>query len=157
MLLRICRILVVLLSALVLFSCCSLAKWRYGQVPDKLETVAIMGFGDHSKCVIPNRERALRLSAKEEQAFWVRLVFADRLGKPVAGKSVKLSVVNAFGEVTEGLTVVPTTVISKDDGFERESITLKADNIGVYRIKAEYADKNSQAVSYSPAIIVSGQ
>lgn len=138
----------------LLSSCCSLARWRYGHVPDKLEAVAIIGFGTHSKCVVPNKESSLLINDGGSSPVWIRVVFSDKLKKPVVNRSVKLLVVNAFGEVVDGLEVTPTEITTKDDGFQDKPILLTGNTSGVYRLRADYSDKLATTSSYSPPIIV---
>lgn len=147
----------VLIAIMVSSCCCSVARWRYGHVPDKLETVAVLGFGDRSECVVPNKERPLLIATKTSHPLWVRMVFADNLQKPVSGRDINLSVVNTFGEPAAGIAVSPTSVVTNGDGFEGEPITIRGNDIGVYRIRAEYADKKARGFSYSPAVVVANE
>ena len=149
------RLIVVIIASFLLISCCQYRLWRYGAVYDRLETNVILGFGEPPCCIYPGvGNPTLGLHQNQEYALWLREVFFDSPNKPVPGRDIQLDIVDSFGNPSGLATIRPLTTKTSAQGLNVDPIIFKATQMGTYRIRAKYRDKNTEAVSYSPIIVV---
>lgn len=137
-----------------LFGCCQLQSRYYGSADDKLEVIAIVGFQDVPKCVIPGKQLPIEVDLNSEFSAWVKLVFYDNILTPAEeGRKLNISAIDSFGSETLDLNIEPQVLTINGEGFSSNRIVIKVNKIGVYRLKIVYDDKNTTSVSYSPPII----
>jgi hypothetical protein len=136
----------------ILSGCC----WGRTAVVDKLETVALIGFGEPPCHPCPGKALALEVKPNEAGEVWLRLVYQNKIHRPVALRELKLRIIDTDGtEIQPGVAEIePLIVHSSANGFNHEPIRIKIKIPGVYRVRATYADKRAESFSYSPPIIV---
>jgi len=142
-------------------------------IKDRLDTFVLVGFGmpdpNLSDCTIlanENRaiierstncgERAWRIRPGESVRSWAWSVNSRDLTRPQPGKRITFSVVDRDGArvPTTHARVTPHTIVTGENGLTQEVIQLTAGRPGVYRIRANYADRSAQGYAYSPNVIV---
>jgi len=73
---------------------------------------------------------------------------------PVQGVDIRLEVVDAFGDPAAGAILEPRSLTTAKDGFAPDGARLVSNQIGTFRIRASYPDKNAVAVSLSPTVVI---
>lgn len=142
-------------------------------VRDKLDTVVVVGFGSPSK-TLPTCLAALnvyavsvsssqncadldwRIAPGEDAPIWAWAANSRDTSKNQSGKTIIFSVVDTDGVpvLSEFASVVPNTIISGEDGIGATIVRFIGTSAGVYRVRAEYADRSARSFAYSPNIIV---
>ena len=154
---KFCGIALMLVFVLGNKCCC---EWKNrGFVPGRLEAHVVIGIGELPKdeC-IPAKEKLNMLVERPMNAdakVWVRAVFFDELNRPIEGRVIDLEIVDATGATsaqTQQISVMPNSVRTNARGFNESEIKVNSPTFGIFRIKANYDDKNGRASSYSAPI-----
>jgi hypothetical protein len=121
---------------------------------DRLQSYVIVGFGEHPECPLPkHRPETLHLKRGESVKIWIRSVFQDDLLKPESQKEIHYTAINDFGEVATGGAAFSGTIITDANGFA-DLPNYSPTELGVFRLRVDYADRAGSSYSYSPRIIV---
>jgi hypothetical protein len=153
---RTVALLLIVSCAAAAAGCCShrVAK-ASRQIRDRLEVYGAVGFGAPPGCPVPPSQLISRLAVTGEGVpTWARIAQRDNLARPVEGRVVDLSLIDEFGDAVPSsrARVVPDRTIT--DGQGTALVVFVASEIGVYRVRIEYKDRHSRAVSYSTTLIV---
>lgn len=148
-----------------LTGCC-----RYYQFPSisSLSTDVIVGHFNIPKKVLTvkrykyrtlNIWESSKISKLQKIKIWTHSVTVnlyqekDRF-EPLEGLEINLEIVDEFGDKVDKGVLNISKINSQNSGYNDKPITFYSKDTGVFRIKAVFNDNNSQAVSYSPPIIV---
>jgi hypothetical protein len=138
--------------------CCS---WRASsRLPrDSFERYVIVDLGLTPDCPLPRTtpSEARAIIAGDSVRVWLRAVSSTNVRAPAVttGDTVRLRIVDSFGNPSNDAVVTPREVVITDTGFAAQEIFIRAKSaFGHFRIRADYADKQTVAVSYSPWVIV---
>lgn len=122
---------------------------------DKIESLAVVGFYSAPKTVLGSRRLPAETTLFEPVEVWVYLCFYNRQTKPVVGKEVSLSIVDGFGKLVPGPQVSSNVVTINEIGLNDVKLLFDPKgHAGVFRIRADYDDKQARAIGYSPPITV---
>jgi hypothetical protein len=154
---RLClrRIVVCALSLTVAGCCGYRARTRVPSL-DYFERYVIVDIGTPLKCALPKRrtEAARQVPVGRATPVWIRSVAATNVRSPVASGVVRLSLVTSFGDRSTEGEVVPAEVQLRADGYATKRIAVTIHSaLQHYRIRAEFSDKSTTAVTYSPFLI----
>ena len=151
------EVLKTLLALLLSSGCCS---WRAGsRLPrDSFERYVIVDLGPTPDCPLPRTTptEARGITAGDSVRVWLRAVSSTnvRAAAVITGDTVRLRIVDSFGNPTNDAVVTPRAVVISATGFAAQEIFVRAKSaFGHFRIRADYADKQTVAVSYSPWVI----
>jgi hypothetical protein len=124
-------------------------------VANTIESTVLIELFEKKDCFLSDR-RPVIVKTNQEVSVFARHVFNDALFTPINGRSVKLSIVDSFGVQSPSRQLSDTRARTLSDGFLDRTITFVAQDFGVYRIKIEYTDRDTNAFVLSPNIIVNG-
>jgi hypothetical protein len=132
---------------------------RFGTVTDAFERYVIVGYDNRLCCPIPGKAGPPRIiSPGTPITVWVRAVYRDAVNKPANGVDVTISLVDSFGAnvdlAQQDILVEPRMVRTGQDGYYFGSIVVLPRKPGHFRVKASYRDKEADAYSYGPSLIV---
>lgn len=145
-----------LLSFAVLeIGCADYTKRPAYVIVDKLESYVAIAFRSLPDTP-PYKTPPAGAIPGEDVPVILKAVYCDDLAIPIANKRIDLQIINLSGESITTPTIAPASVTTSTTGYNIEPITLHCSNVGVFKIKAIYADKSSTSVSYSQPIIVLG-
>ncbi|WP_175783425.1 hypothetical protein [Burkholderia ambifaria] len=140
---------------------CGLRAKRYGTVSNSIQRYVIVGYGDKPACPLPGEAPAYEVKIGQPITVWVRSIYYDNVTMPASDTAVTLELVNAFGKAVAAqppdFMLNPTSIstnASVAKGFYGGSIVFVAQKPDVYRIKASYKDRELDAYSLGPLIIV---
>lgn len=155
---RVCRLalwMCLLGGSIVLCGCCARRAARVQPIRDRFSTYVLVGIGRPPCCVLPPNQRLLYNSKRGSQvSIWIRAIFYDHIRTPAPGVGIRFEVVDAFGDSVTGVSLEPRSVVTGKDGFAIDSIRFLSNQIGTFRIRASYPDKNTVSVSLSPTIVI---
>lgn len=155
-LVRGCRLALMVLIVAAISGCCSMRAHWTAPVRDHLQAYVLVGIGERPKCPLPECSAPARnVKVGEELSVWLRAVYKDRLLQPITNLRISLEVVDPWGDVASAVDISPTVVTTGPDGFNPQTITVKATKaIGGFVVRATYPDRHVTSVSLSRQVVV---
>ena len=152
------RAVVAGLLCLAASGCCAMqARFRTPSL-DYFERYVIVDVGPvRDCCVLPKRRTTAgrEIRAGQPVRVWVRSVFATSVRDGASLGPVRLSVVTSFGDPETRVEVLPATLQIGPDGYAIGDVFVNAKSAPLhFRIRAEFSDKQTTGISYSPFILV---
>ena len=142
---------IVIVTSLILNSgCCSLPLPK----KESLEAEGLVGFNEPPAKIGYDDVESYKISPFDSLSVWIYLRYRKK-DTPVVGRIVNLAVFDEHGDEVVGPVVIPHEVVIGEDGFNSKQIQLDPmGRVGVFRVRAEYSDRKSTAIMYSPPLIV---
>jgi hypothetical protein len=136
-------------------TCDQLAR-RLEPLPNAIESTVIVTYGRAKPCFLPEK-LPIVIKVGEELPVNIRHVYHDGLFVPLSGRDLRLSIIDSFGSRMPSRALSADRVRTRFDGFANQPIRFSSPEIGVFRLRVDFLDRDVWSFVLSPNIIVSSR